>query len=100
MIKHIVIFKLTPPFTPEEKSIYLGKLNDIFTPLGQKLKYIIEYRTAVNVCSSENSGDFVIDSVFASIDDLKRYQASREHQDAIAEASEIRKTKTVIDYEL
>ncbi len=100
MIKHIVIFKLTPPYTEQEKTSALEKLQAIFTPLGEKLRYIIEYRTAVNIVTTEMSGDFVIDSVFESIDDLKRYQSSREHQDAISEASGIRKTKTVIDYEI
>ena len=46
MIKHIVIFKLTPPLYEHEKAESLKKLHDIFAPLGQKLKYIIEYRTA------------------------------------------------------
>jgi hypothetical protein len=99
MIKHIVIFKLNPPYTPEEKTIYLKKLQDIFSPLAKKLSYIIEYRTEVNINPTENAGDFVIDSVFASLEDLKRYHSCREHQDAIADASEIRKTKIVIDYE-
>lgn len=99
MIKHIVIFKLTPPYSEQEKAEALKRLNNIFSPLGQKLKYIVEYRTAINIVNSEASGDFVIDSVFSNIDDLKRYQSSRDHQDAVAEASEIRKTKTVIDYE-
>lgn len=99
MIKHIVIFKLTPPLKENEKAESLKKLHDIFAPLGQKLNYIIEYRTAFNICNADSSGDFVIDSVFASVEDLKRYQSSKDHQDAIAEASEIRKTKIVADYE-
>jgi hypothetical protein len=99
MIKHIVIFKLNPPYTPEEKANSLKKLQDIFSPLAHKLGYIIDYRTEFNISTTDNAGDFVIDSVFASLDDLKRYQSCREHQDAIAEASEIRKTKTVADYE-
>jgi len=88
MIKHIVIFKLNPPYTPEEKAKALRKLKEIFAPLAHKLTYIIEYRTEFNLNPTENAGDFVIDSVFASLDDLKRYQSCREHQDAIAEASE------------
>jgi hypothetical protein len=99
MIKHIVIFKLNPPYTPEEKAKSLKKLKEIFSPLAKKLTYIIDYRTEFNVNTSDNSGDFVIDAVFATIDDLKRYQQCHEHQDAVAEASDIRKTKTVIDYE-
>lgn len=99
MIKHIVIFKLPQPCTEFDKAESLKKLHEIFTPLGQKLKYIVEFRTKTVMNNSEASGDFVIDSVFATLDDLKRYSSSKEHQDAVAAASEIRKTKMVADYE-
>jgi len=98
MIKHIVIFKLSPPYTPEEKEAAIKKLSEIFEPLGKKLGFILEYRTGVSILNAEHAGDFVIDSLFASNDDLKRYQSSREHQDAVSAASSIRKQKTAIDY--
>lgn len=98
MIKHIVIFKLTPPYTTEEKIDSVRKLKEIFEPLGEKLEYVLEYRTGINILNADFAGDMVIDSLFASEEDLKRYQSSREHQDAIAEASSIRKTKVVVDY--
>jgi hypothetical protein len=49
MVKHIVIFKLSPPFTPEEKEKSVMKLKEVFGPLGNRLKYIVEYRTGVNI---------------------------------------------------
>jgi hypothetical protein len=49
MVKHIVIFKLSPPFTPEEKEKSVMKLKEAFGPLGNRLKYIVEYRTGVNI---------------------------------------------------
>ena len=98
MIKHIVIFKLTPPFTSEEKERSLGKLNEIFSPLGRKLDFIIEYKTRISILEAEHAGDFVIDSTFSSQEDLNRYIASVEHRKAVEEASVIRKTKIVADY--
>lgn len=98
MIKHIVIFKLTRPYTPEEKHKSVMKLKEIFGPLGNKLDYIIEYRTGINILEGDHAGDFVIDSTFASPEDLKRYQVSEQHQEAVAQASVIRKAKVVVDY--
>lgn len=100
MIRHIVIFKLAQSYNAGEKKDAVIRLHEIFGPLGSKLGFPLEYRIGINILDSENAGDVVIDSLFASVEDLKRYQASREHQDAVAEASEIRKTKTVIDYEV
>ena len=45
MVKHIVIFKLSPPFTPEERELSVRKLKELFGPVGNRLKYVIEYRT-------------------------------------------------------
>lgn len=98
MIKHIVIFKLTPPFTAEEKEISLKRLDEIFSPLGRKLDFIIEYKTGINILEAEHAGDFVIDSAFSSQEDLNRYIASEAHRQAVAEAAGIRKTKIVADY--
>jgi hypothetical protein len=98
MIKHIVIFKLLPPFTEEEKEKSVRKLKEIFGPLGNKVDYIIEYKTGVNILEADHAGDFVIDSTFASIADLNRYQASEFHREAVSEGSAIKKAKIVVDY--
>lgn len=98
MIKHIVIFKLKPPFTAEEKEKSVMKLKELFGPLGNRLKYIIEYRTGVNVLEDEHSGDFVIDATFASVEDLRRYQNSEPHREAVSGAASVKKAKIVVDY--
>jgi hypothetical protein len=98
MVKHIVIFKLSPPFTPEEREQSVRKLKEFFGPVGNKLKYIIEYRTGVNITDEEHAGDFVIDATFATVEDLKRYQGSEPHREAVASASGIKKAKLVVDY--
>ncbi len=98
MVKHIVIFKLTPPCTPEERAKSVRKLKEVFGPVGNKLKYVIEYRTGINIHDDDHSGDFVIDATFASVEDLKRYQNSDPHREAVIAASGIKKAKIVIDY--
>ncbi|HHU99808.1 MAG TPA: Dabb family protein [Bacteroidales bacterium] len=98
MVKHIVIFKLAQPVTPEKRNQSVMKLKEIFGPLGNRLKYIVEYRTGVNISDVDHAGDFVIDATFASLDDLRRYQSSELHREAVAAASIIKKAKLVVDY--
>ena len=74
-------------------------MEEIFSPLGGILPYIIEYRTGINFNDAPHSWDFVIDSIFRNKEDLQKYQESEEHKDAIRIGSEIEKTKAVIDYE-
>lgn len=98
MVKHIVIFKLTPPYTPEEKHKSIMKLKELFGPVGNRLDYVIEYRTGINILDAEHAGDFIIDSTFASMEDLQRYQTSDPHQEAVTQAAAIKKAKVVVDY--
>ena len=100
MVKHIVIFKLTPPCSPGEKKESLRKLKEFFGPVGNKLDYIIEYRTGVNILEDFHAGDFVIDATFASVEDLRRYQLSEAHRKAVIAASVIKKAKIVVDYKI
>jgi len=74
-------------------------MEEIFSPLGGILPYIIEYRTGINFNDAPHSWDFVIDSIFRNKEDLQRYQDSDEHKEAILRGLEIEKTKAVIDYE-
>jgi len=98
MVKHIVIFKLSPPYTQEEKEKMIRKMKEIYGPLGNKFDYIIEYRTGINILEADHAGDFVIDSIFASTEDLRQYQSSTHHREAVTAASVIKKAKIVIDY--
>jgi hypothetical protein len=99
MIKHIVFFKLSKSLTPEKRQFQLKKMEEIFSPLGGILPFIIEYRTGINFNVAPHSWDFVIDSIFRNKEDLRRYQVSEEHKEAIKRGLEIDKTKAVIDYE-
>lgn len=99
MIKHIVFFKLSSSLTPVEKKEQLKKMEEIFSPLGRKLNYIVEYKTGTNFNKADFAWDFVIDSVFRNKEDLQKYQVSDEHQEAVIKGATIEKTKAVIDYE-
>jgi hypothetical protein len=99
MVKHIIFFKLARSYTPEIRKMHLRQMEDIFSPIGKKLPFIIDYRTGINFNEENYSWDFVIDSLFRNREDLKRYQESKEHLEAIGMGRHIEKSKAVIDYE-
>lgn len=99
MVKHIVFFKLSETVSTENKELQLKRMEKIFSSLGDKFPFIIEYRTGINFNKASHAWDFAIDSVFRNSEDLQKYLESEEHQQAIKEGSEIKKTKAVIDYE-
>jgi len=99
MIKHIVLFKLAEVLSPEEKMLKVKRLNEIFSPLGTLLPFIVEFNTGINFNEASHAWDFVIDSIFKNREDLHKYMVSSEHQEAVRIASEIEKSKAVIDYE-
>jgi len=99
MVKHIVFFKLTSVGNNYAKEIELKQMEEIFSALPLKLKFIQEYRTGKNFTITDHAWDFVIDSTFINREDLQKYQVSTEHRDAVQKASHIEKTKAIIDYE-
>jgi sugar/nucleoside kinase (ribokinase family) len=99
MVKHIVFFKLSDSQSPENKKAELNKMEQIFSPLGRKFSFIIEYRTGINFSKVSHAWDFAIDSVFSNKEDLQKYQDSEDHKEAIRKGSEIKKSRAVIDYE-
>lgn len=99
MVKHIVFFKLSETLSSEDKLSRLKKMEQIFSPLGGRFPFIIEYRTGINFNHASHAWDFAIDSIFRNNEDLQKYLDSPEHMEAVRIASEIEKTKAVIDYE-
>ena len=99
MIKHVVFFKLSDSLSLENKQVELKKMEQIFSPLGSKFPFIIEYRTGINFNDASHAWDFAIDSIFRTKEDLQKYMISAEHVEAVGRASEIEKIKAVIDYE-
>jgi hypothetical protein len=99
MIKHIVFFKLSDASTSEKKQEQLKKMEQIFSSLGSKFPFIIEYRIGINFNEASHAWDFAIDSIFRNTDDLQKYMVSPEHLEAVSKASVIEKIKAVIDYE-
>jgi hypothetical protein len=99
MVKHIVFFKVTKYNSLKEKELHVKRLDEIFSPLGHKLPFIVDFKTGLNYNEASFAWDFVIDSIFQNKEDLGKYMDSKEHLEAVKTASVIEKTKAVIDYE-
>jgi len=99
MVKHVVFFKLTKFNSLKEKNLQVKKLEEIFSPLGRLLSFIVDFKTGINYNEASFAWDFAIDSIFRNKEDLDKYMISKEHVDAVKTASTIEKTKVVIDYE-
>ena len=99
MVKHIVFFKVTKFGSLKEKNLQVKRLDEIFSPLGHRLPFIVDFSTGINFNEASHAWDFVIDSVFSNREDLEKYMESEEHLKAVKKASEIEKNKAVIDYE-
>lgn len=98
MIKHIVFFRFTEILSDKEKRKNAKILSSIFTPL-KDLPSVKEYNIGLNISNSDFAWDLVIDSSFDSLDSLKEYSKSKEHQEAIRKGKQFAKEKSVIDYE-
>lgn len=99
MIKHIVFFRLLKVSSKTDKQHQLKRLEELFFPLGDIFPFIVEFRTGINFTDAPHAWDFAIDSVFRNKEDLEIYMESFEHKEAVRIASEIEKTKAVVDYE-
>ena len=80
MVKHIVFFKVTKFSSLKEKNRQVKRLDEIFSPLGQLLPFIVDFKTGINNNEASFSWDFAIDSVFRNKEDLHKYQESDEHK--------------------
>ncbi|MBU8892677.1 MAG: Dabb family protein [Bacteroidales bacterium] len=100
MIKHIVMFRFTNIEHNNERLQNAIRMKNIFGPLKNKIDFIQYYETGINIKKTDFSYDFVITSVYKSLEDLKAYIEHPEHQKAIYLCKDIKKEKAVVDYEL
>lgn len=78
MIKHIVSYKLKDSSLKsreETKSVLMSMLG--------KIDFIRDIRVGIDILSSERSYDIVLEMVFDSIDDLKKYKNHEYHVNVV-----------------
>jgi len=99
MIRHLVMFKLRDYNSPEEKKNASVELRNELMSLKKKIPVIVEFEVGINVSGDDAAFDLVINSVFASREDLKSYQLHPDHQAFIVFNKNYSVRKAIVDYE-
>ena len=94
MIRHIVMWKLKEENKAENAKLLKEKLEAL--PL--IIPEIIELEVGININPDISSCDAVLNSVFASMDDLAKYQKDPHHIAVSSFCKEIRLSRAVVDY--
>jgi hypothetical protein len=98
MIRHIVLFKMKDEFKDEQNQ---KKLASALAALKDTTDgYMTECETALDVVHAHNSYDVVLNSVFKSVEDVKKYAVHPEHVKILAYIKEVCVSTTKIDCEI
>ena len=78
MVKHIILWKLKDEYTQEEKQSIKAGIKEGLESLQGKIPGILEIKVLTEGLDSSNV-DVMLDSSFASEEDLKAYAVHPEH---------------------
>ena len=95
MVRHIVMWKLKEENKAENARLLKEKLEG----LAGIIPEIVELHVGLNINPDESSFDAVLNSVFNSFDDLKKYQANPKHVAVSDFCKGIRLERAVVDHE-
>lgn len=93
MITHIVLFKFKDPADIE-------KARDLLMGMKGKIPVLCFIETGVDILRSERSYDLALVTKFATMDDLKKYQAHPIHVEVSKYIMSVKESSVVVDYEL
>jgi len=97
MIRHIVLFKMTPGTSKEDTA----SLADSLKALEEKTEGLMkECVVAFDVVRSDRSYDLLLDSVFDSLENLQKYQVHPEHLKVVEKIKKICSSTAKVDYEI
>jgi hypothetical protein len=99
MIRHIVMFRLREFDSPKEKQHAAETVRKTLLKLKTTIPVIREFEVGINNSTNPDAFDLVINSSFASKEDLSVYQLHPDHQAFILFNKNYTEKKTVVDYE-
>jgi len=100
MIKHIVVWKLKENAHGNTKVQNAAIIKEKLEALPNKISGIIKMEVGFDFSKTDNSGDVVLYSEFASKQDLDNYQIHPEHKAVMPFIMEARSERIVVDYEI
>ena len=99
MVRHIVMFKLREFSNAEEKTKAVEAVRTNLIAMKKRITVIREFEVGINFNPADTAYDLVINSTFASKNDLKIYQVHPAHQELVEYLQTIRELRVAIDYE-
>ncbi len=100
MVKHIILWQLKNELSEEEKTEVLKGIKEGLEGLKGVVPEIIDIHVQTEKLSSSNA-DVMLDSTFATEEDLKRYAVSPEHVKVANEkVRPYTETRTCIDFKV
>lgn len=100
MIKHIVMWKIKGNVEGRSKLENGELVKAKIEALKKDIEEIINIEVGINIVEAEQAYDIVLNSEFASLEDLGIYQKHPAHLEVVKFISLFLESKVVIDYEV
>lgn len=99
MIRHIVMWEFAESAGGRTRAENLAAARAMLASLPGKIPAIREFEVRVLERQEGPRVDLLLDSSFASVEDLRLYQDHEEHRRVVAFLRTVHTGKTVVDYE-
>jgi phenylalanyl-tRNA synthetase alpha subunit len=94
------MFKLKESIEPNERENVLNKVKENFESLKNKISEIRFFEVGINISESPVAFDYIINSEFDNIDDLKTYSKHPAHIKAVEFNRQYSDSRIVVDYKI
>lgn len=99
MIRHIVIFKLKPAMSAQEKKSVMTAFKSDIEALPAVINCIRNIRVGLNVHADEVC-DICLESVFDTLDDVRAYSVHPAHRAVAGRLAPYIEVRSCVDYEI
>lgn len=100
MIKHIVMWNVKDNVNGNSKLESSKLVKERLEDLKSYIEEIVSLEVGINIVEGDQAKDLVLNSEFASLEDLDIYQKHPAHVEAVKFASQFLESRVVIDYEV
>jgi Stress responsive A/B Barrel Domain len=100
MIKHIVFWRFTEQSEGHSKSENLLRAKSLLETLPDTISGIRAFEVGLNIDTTADAADLVLNSEFSTLGDLKAYQAHPDHLRVVEFLGKVKSEKRVVDYEV
>ena len=100
MIKHIVMWKIKENVEGRSKLENAQIVKESIEDLKKDIKEIMNIEVGINMVEGEQAHDIILNSEFASLEDLDIYQKHPAHLEVVKLIGPFLESRVVVDYEV